>query len=39
MDDHRDPCDRLIVAAARARGRPVVTPDTRFAEHVVPAVD
>ncbi|OGV76469.1 MAG: hypothetical protein A3K19_32215 [Lentisphaerae bacterium RIFOXYB12_FULL_65_16] len=32
---HRDPADRLIIAAARARGIPVATHDSRFESYGV----
>jgi PIN domain nuclease of toxin-antitoxin system len=32
---HKDPCDRLIIAAALIRDLPVVTADRRFADYGV----
>jgi PIN domain nuclease of toxin-antitoxin system len=32
---HRDPADRLVIAAAKARGIPVATHDTRFESYGV----
>lgn len=32
---HKDPCDRLIIAASLAKALPVVTTDRRFAEYGV----
>jgi PIN domain nuclease of toxin-antitoxin system len=36
---HRDPFDRLIVAAARVEGLTVVSSDRQFARYDVPLVD
>lgn len=35
---HRDPCDRFIIATARARGWPVVTADPRFHDYGIEVV-
>lgn len=36
---HRDPFDRLIIAAARVEGLAIVTSDDRFRMYQVPLVD
>ncbi len=35
---HRDPCDRLIIATARANGWSIVTADTRFSMYDVEVI-
>ena len=35
---HRDPCDRFIIATARAKGWPVVTADARFRDYGIEVV-
>lgn len=35
---HRDPCDRFIIATARAKGWPVVTADPRFRDYGIEVV-
>ena len=35
---HRDPCDRFIIATARAKGWPVVTADTRFRDYGIDVI-
>jgi PIN domain nuclease of toxin-antitoxin system len=35
---HRDPCDRFIIATARAHGWPVVTADARFRDYGIEVV-
>ena len=36
---HRDPFDRLILAAARVEGLPIITGDRRFAPYGLPLID